>query len=76
MESSSDHLKAAEEVFEACKLEMNELKDKLDSFEMDCKKFEEVLLKSKALQEKMDLAMNKYKFELQGNKSYRLGSKK
>jgi len=76
LESSSDHLMATEEVFEACKLEMNELKDKLDSFEMDCKKFEEVLLKSKALQEKMDLAMNKYKFGLQGNKSYRLGSKK
>ncbi len=76
LESSSDHLKAVEEVFEACKLEMNELKDKLDSFEMDCKKFEEVLLKSKALQEKMDLAMDKYKLGLQGNKSYRLGSKK
>jgi len=76
LDSSSDQLKAAEEVFDACKLEINELKDKFESFEMYDKKFEEVLSKSKALQEKLELEINKYKFELQGNKSYWLESKK
>ncbi len=76
LESSSRQLKAAEVVLDACKLEMNEQRDKLDSFEMYDKKFEEVLSKSKALQEKLELEINKYKFELQGNKSYWLESKK
>jgi len=73
--SSSRQLKAAEVVLNACKLEVNEQKDKFESFEIYDKKFEEVLSKSKALQEELDLAMNKYKFGLQGNKSYRLESK-
>ncbi len=75
LDSSSHQLKAAEEVFDACKLEINELKDKFESFEMYDKKFEEVLSKSMVLQEKLELEINKYKFELQGNKSYRLESK-
>ncbi len=76
LDSSSRQLKAAEGVLDTCKLEVNEQKDKFDSFEIYDKKFEEVLSKSKVLQGELGLAMNKYKFGLQGNKSYRLGSKK
>jgi len=75
LDSSSRQLKAAEGVLDTCKLEVNEQKDKFDSFEIYDKKFEEVLSKSKVLQGELGLAMNKYKFGLQGNKSYRLESK-
>ncbi len=39
------------------------------------KKFEEVLSKSKVSQEELYPMVEKYKFELQGNKSHRLESK-
>jgi len=74
LESSSRQLKAAEVVLDACKLEMNEQRDKLDSFEMYDKKFEEVLTKSKALQEGLYPLVEIYKFVLRGNKSY-IGSR-
>jgi len=75
LDSSSHQLKLAEEVFDACKSEISELKNKFESFEMYDKKFEEVLTKSKALQEELYPLVEIYKFELHGNKSYRFESK-
>jgi len=75
LESSSHHLKAAENLFDACKLKVKIQKDKFESFEIYDKKFEEVLSESKALQEELYPVVEKYKFGLLGNKSYRFESK-
>ena len=68
-------MKGAEEVFDACKVELKEIKETFDSFEMSDKKVEEIQLKSKALQEKLDPMVNEYKLKLQGNKSHRFEGK-
>ena len=56
-------------------MELKEIKETFESFEMSDTKVEEVLQKSKALQQNLDPVVKEYKFKLQGNKSHRFEGK-